>query len=92
MYTTIITLRFRTHQLRQTDLLKEQSNQGLHCLQFSLHFLNVASLYGKTSKCDYSIDLECGNFVIPMGSAVDFLLRPLFFLYHVNSSSPAPIV
>ena len=43
--TTIMTLNFRTDRSGQTvqtriRLLKEQSDQGLHCLLFLLHLLN----------------------------------------------------
>ena len=47
-------LSFRADRLGQTVqtqirlLLEEQSDQGLHCLQFHLHLLE-ALLYGKTT-------------------------------------------
>ena len=49
---TVIILSFRTDRSGQTVqtqiklLLEEQSDQGLHCLQFHLHILEVL-LYGK---------------------------------------------
>ena len=51
---TVMILSFRTDwsgQIVQTQirlLLEEQSDQGLHCLQYCLHLLD-ALLYGKTS-------------------------------------------
>ena len=49
---TVMILSFRTDRPGQTMqtqiklLLEEQSDQGLHCLQFQLHLLD-ALLYGK---------------------------------------------
>ena len=53
MVYTIMILSFRTDRSEQTVqtqirlLLEEQSDQGLHCLQFRLHLLG-ALLFGKT--------------------------------------------
>ena len=46
---TVIILSFRTDMPRQTvqsQIREKQSDQGLHCLQFHLHRLEVL-LYGK---------------------------------------------
>ena len=49
LVSTVVILSFRAGQTVQTQiklLLEEQSDQGLHCLQFHLHILEVL-LYGK---------------------------------------------
>ena len=52
VHTTVMILSFRTDRSGQTVqtqirlLLEEQSDQGLHCLQFLLHVLG-ALLFGK---------------------------------------------
>ena len=65
-------LRFQTDRFGQTVqiqirlLLEEQSDQGLHSLQFPLHLLG-AILYGKSTlfdfKGDYSKLFGCPNFL-----------------------------
>ena len=51
---TVMILSFRTHRPGQTVqtqirlLLEEQSDQGLHCLPFSLHRLD-SLVYGKAT-------------------------------------------
>ena len=53
-YTTVMILSFRTDRPGQTVqtqirlLLEEQSDQGLHCLQFRLHRLD-SLLYGRAT-------------------------------------------
>ena len=55
---TVMFLSFRTDwsgQIVQTQirlLLEEQSDQGLHCLQYCLHLFD-ALLYGKTSLFEF---------------------------------------
>ena len=68
---TIMFLSFRTDRSRQTVmtqirlLLEEQSDQGLHCLPFCLHWLD-AIYYGKATvfefQSDYHTFFWCPNF------------------------------
>ena len=64
---TVMILSFRTDRPGQTVqtqirlLLQEQSDQGLHCLQFHLHLLE-ALLYGKASLFKSMVKPRCSNF------------------------------
>ena len=58
MYVVCLVLSFRKDRYRQTVktlgrlLLKEQSDQGLHCLLFHVHLLHVL-LHGGTSTFEF---------------------------------------
>ena len=46
----------QTVQTQIRQLLEEQSDQGLHCLQFRLHLLN-ALFYGKASLFNFRVTI-----------------------------------
>ena len=56
----------QTVQTQVRQLLEEQSDQGLHCLQYPLHLLD-ALVYGKTTFINFSGDyckcFGCPNFL-----------------------------
>ena len=55
---------------------EEQSDQGLHCLPFHLHFLG-ALLYGITSLLDFRVNTAKS---LPVRKCINFLKVILFLL------------
>ena len=97
-------LNFWTNRFWQTVqthirlLLEEQSDQGLHCLLFHLHYLEISgygkplslikSVYSKVSGCPkikelYSSSPVLGSVQLPICS-VGVHLQPPFYVSHMS--------
>ena len=93
---TIMILSFQSDMSGQTVhtqirlLLEEQSDQGLHCLQFHLHLLE-ALLYGNASlfkfRGDSSKFFGCPNFYLSRVTGFSIRIKqPLWILFLAQSS------
>ena len=82
LFVTIMILSFRTDRSGQTVqtqirlLLEEQSDQGLHCLQFRLYLLVHYS----------SVKPSCSNFRVIAANFLGFRIFKIFTVYHLTVS------